>query len=415
MRYNKFKEPSQGGKKCSTYVIAIIILLCLISFLFSESIVTTLPSTHLLGVGRSIQSLSSNEIIGEPVNLTRDIEVVLQEQRRTINAEVLRNYTFPDEKLNFSDIDIRNLSPENNGTPIRSVIVATWRSGSTFLGDVLNSVPGNFYHYEPLLDHGIVQVRGPPLANNALNYISNLLNCNYTDMENYLLYGQDHNWLFTHNTRLWEKCLLYPHLCWNPQFLNKFCALFPFQSMKLVRLRLHLIEELLEDPKLGIRVLLVVRDPRGIMQSRKHRDWCPGQPDCWDPTLLCADLTADYSAAIRLKKKYPDRFRAVRYEDISLNPYKGAQSLLKFFGRHYGPNVKRYLDTHTKRNAGGVSSTFRNSRAAPFHWRSDLSHSEVLSIQRKCVTAMSVWGYVKAHNATHQKTLDPIKKNFILD
>lgn len=108
-------------------------------------------------------------------------------------------------------------------------------------------------------------------------------------------------------------------------------------------------------------------------------------------------------------------FRAVRYEDISLNPYKGAESLLNFFGRYYGPTVKRFLDTHTKINVGGVSSTFRNSRVAPFHWRNDLSHSEVLSIQRKCLTAMSVWGYVKAHNASHQKTFNPITGSFKLD
>lgn len=85
-------------------------------------------------------------------------------------------------------ISFRNLKdfvPESGGTPIRSIIIATWRSGSTFLGDVLNSVPGNYYHYEPLLDHGIVQVRGPPLANTALRYINQLLNCNYTDMGQY--------------------------------------------------------------------------------------------------------------------------------------------------------------------------------------------------------------------------------------
>ncbi|XP_073981438.1 carbohydrate sulfotransferase 1-like [Rhodnius prolixus] len=414
MRYIKIREHNQGGKKFTAYAVGLITILCLISFFVSQSLVTTLPSAPLLGVGRSIQSLSGSEAVSEPANVTRDIEDVLEQQRKIIATE-LKNYHFPAGKFNISAKNLKDFVPESGGTPIRSIIIATWRSGSTFLGDVLNSVPGNYYHYEPLLDHGIVQVRGPPLANTALRYINQLLNCNYTDMDNYLLYGQDHNWLFTHNTRLWDKCLSYPHLCWNPQFLSKFCSIFPFQSMKLVRLRLNLIEALLEDPKLGIRVLLVVRDPRGTMQSRKHRDWCPGQSDCWDPTLLCADLTSDYSAAIRLHKKYPNTFRAVRYEDISLNPYKGAESLLNFFGRYYGPTVKRFLDTHTKINVGGVSSTFRNSRVAPFHWRNDLSHSEVLSIQRKCLTAMSVWGYVKAHNASHQKTFNPITGSFKLD
>jgi hypothetical protein len=51
------------------------------------------------------------------------------------------------------------------------------------------------------------------------------------------------------------------------------------------------------DPKLSffslnVRVLLLVRDPRGTMESRNHRDWCPGNPDCEDPAKLCSDLVS---------------------------------------------------------------------------------------------------------------------------
>ncbi|KAJ8927351.1 hypothetical protein NQ314_020199 [Rhamnusium bicolor] len=60
---------------------------------------------------------------------------------------------------------------------------------------------------------------------------------------------------------------------------------------------------------LNVKVVLLVRDPRGTLQSRKHRDWCPGEPDCDQPNNLCADMVSDYSAAIQLKKRYPDRFR----------------------------------------------------------------------------------------------------------
>ena len=62
---------------------------------------------------------------------------------------------------------------------------------------------------------------------------------------------------------------------------------------------------------LGVRVVLLVRDPRGTLQSRKHRDWCPGNLDCFEPRRLCTDLVADYSAAVRLTMKYPHRFRYV--------------------------------------------------------------------------------------------------------
>ena len=36
------------------------------------------------------------------------------------------------------------------GTPARAIIISTWRSGSTFMGDLLKSHPAAYYHYEPL-------------------------------------------------------------------------------------------------------------------------------------------------------------------------------------------------------------------------------------------------------------------------
>lgn len=45
------------------------------------------------------------------------------------------------------------------------------------------------------------------------------------------------------------------------------------------------------------------------MQSRRHRTWCGGNPDCEDPSRLCEDLVADYKTAEVLLKKYPTRFR----------------------------------------------------------------------------------------------------------
>lgn len=78
---------------------------------------------------------------------------------------------------NCSSLD--DLMMEKGGRPMRSVILATWRSGSTFLGDVLQAHPANFYHYEPLLDFGITQVRGPPMNHRAIKNLYALFNCEY--------------------------------------------------------------------------------------------------------------------------------------------------------------------------------------------------------------------------------------------
>ncbi|XP_046670248.1 carbohydrate sulfotransferase 5-like [Homalodisca vitripennis] len=405
-----YKSRADGLWRRLSTSLFLVMALCLVTLIFTQRLATS-SSIHLT-IGRTIQSWSTNE--AEMANITAEIEEALTEQRNLI-AQEMTDYNYPAGKYNLSARSLKDLVPELGGRPVRSLVLTTWRSGSTFLGEVLNSHPGTFYHYEPLLDYDIVQIRGPPLAVGAIQRLENLLRCNYSNLEHYLEYGQDHTWLFTHNSRLWDRCLIHPHLCWLPQLLSPLCSLFPFQSMKTVRVRLRLIEQFLNDPSLNVRVLLLVRDPRGTMQSRRHRDWCPGQPDCWDPAKLCADLTADYSTAIKFADKYPHTFKTMRYEDLSLDPYSGVKQLFKFFGLDFHPQVKAFLDSHTKTDAGGVSSTFRNSKAAPFHWRQDLTHKEVRAIQRVCRPAMAAWGYQLAHNASHQRDFNPITKHFTLD
>lgn len=153
-------------------------------------------------------------------------------------------------KYNFSYSGVHGLEDlvmELGGKPMRSIIVSTWRSGTTFLGEVLNTIPGTFYHYEPLLNYGIVQIRGPPESKNALSTIKNMLKCDFYGMDTYFEYGKTHLHQFSHNKRLWDHCKYNRELCFDADFTSQFCKLFPFQTMKVVRLRLRLLQEILDD------------------------------------------------------------------------------------------------------------------------------------------------------------------------
>jgi len=303
---------------------------------------------------------------------------------------------------------------EKGGVPVRAMVATTWRSGSTFLGDIMSAHPATYYHYEPLLHYDIVQARSGARAEDAIRTLRDLMHCNYTNLESYLHYGKSHHWLFNHNKRLWPYCIedgpnnYRNSYCWEPSFLNRFCSLFPFQSIKTVRLRLNLTKALVEDPSLNVRVLLLVRDPRGTIQSRKHRDWCPGNPDCDDPAHLCSDLVSDYHAIKQLMKLFPGKYEVFRYEDFSMDPFNNTAKIFEFFGYAVHQKVLDFLDSHTKTNKGGVSSTFRDSKTAPFKWREKLSMAEVVNIQVKCEEAMKLWGYKEVTDADDLLTFDPV-------
>ncbi|CAB4055637.1 unnamed protein product [Lepeophtheirus salmonis] len=207
---------------------------------------------------------------------------------------------------------------EEGGQPLRALIFTTWRSGSTFMGDILTSHPSAFYHYEPLLYIGIRQVResDPGLADQAINVIKSLLHCKYDDLGDYLSYGKKHHWLFNHNERLWNHCL-------NGK---KKGMLESSDSRQNILARSFLDDKSLQN----IKILHIVRDPRGTLQSRKHRDWCPGEPDCYEPKNLCSDLTSDYHSAKELIRDYPNRFMVFRYEDFSNDPFNNSKKSSRF-------------------------------------------------------------------------------------
>lgn len=92
------------------------------------------------------------------------------------------------------------------------------------------------------------QARSSNLAEEGLQVLSNLMSCNYTKLDSYIEYGKTHPWLFNHNWRLWQYCANgKASFCYQPNFLGRFCSIFPIQSIKTVRLRLYLTQKYMQD------------------------------------------------------------------------------------------------------------------------------------------------------------------------
>ena len=71
-----------------------------------------------------------------------------------------------------SEFSINNLLIQRPERPkkLKTMVVTSWRSGSTLIGELLNSYPKSFYTYEPLTLAGIRRVYdGDTLANASIN------------------------------------------------------------------------------------------------------------------------------------------------------------------------------------------------------------------------------------------------------
>lgn len=155
------------------------------------------------------------------------------------------------EFFGYSKEKLNNLTLETKGTPVRRVIVSTYRSGAKFLVEAINSIPGIYYHHEPLMALRKTAIRGPPYDKPALDIMKNLFNCKYTgpEMKKYVNYGKSHEDLLRNNGAYSQICRKYPNYCNNLGLLEPLCKLFPFHLMRTSRLSLDIVGRLLEDDK----------------------------------------------------------------------------------------------------------------------------------------------------------------------
>lgn len=268
-----------------------------------------------------------------------------------------------------------------------SVVLSTWGTGSTFLAEILNSLPGNYPHFEPLQYMENVRVHDSSKSLEAFYVMRQMLKCNYTGLERQ--YTSLDKFVVS-NDRLSEICKAIPKMCINPKFLNAFCRIFPFQSMNLIRLPVEYSEVLLTDPDLNVKIIVLVRDPRDVMISRKQLDWCQDETDCNSSTNLCNDMVSDFNAAQILTQKYPDQFKVVRYEDFSSKPFDKVEEIFDFYGLPFHAKMKDYLKSYTQGNS-----------SQPFEWLHNISSiriDEIQDIQSNCDEAMSLWGYKQINN-----------------
>ena len=172
---------------------------------------------------------------------------IIQELLNKTRSKIRRQVAW----YNYSLIGAHRLEDlviESGGKPLQSIIISSWRSGSTYLGQILNAVPGTYYHFEPLRFYGTRKIRAYSGASLTWTIIKSLINCDYENVENYLNYAHAMGRNFHgHNTRLWDICRRNRLLCADISFLSHFCKLFPFQAMTMVRLRLGIMRKILGD------------------------------------------------------------------------------------------------------------------------------------------------------------------------
>ncbi|NWU44065.1 CHST7 sulfotransferase, partial [Hylia prasina] len=254
---------------------------------------------------------------------------------------------------------------------------ATWRTGSSFLGELFNQHPDVFYLYEPMWHLWQALYPGDALSlQGALrDMLRALFRCDFSVLRLYTAPSG-------HRDRL-EIGLIDGATCEEtcpPRALRELeaeCRKYPVVVIKDVRLlELSALLPLLREPGLNLRVVQLFRDPRAVICQSWLRD------------LLLARRAPDW-----LRRRYTQ----LRYEDLVREPRAELRRLLRFAGLTVPPALEDFVLNMTRGAAYSSDRPFlisaRDAREAVHAWRGRLSRQQVRQVEAACGEAMSILAY----------------------
>ena len=173
--------------------------------------------------------------------------------------------------------------------------------------------------------------------------------------------------------------------------LIPWCRKANHRVTKVLRLSLDNTEKLLRDNS-RLKVIQLIRDPRGILNSQIHTGWFPFSDKSLEKSrnnavVMCSRMLHDIEAGKRLMQLFPNRVQIIHYEDFN-DTIQLAEYLYNFLGMEFSEKYRKHAnttDTNTKtRETDGYHQ---------FSYRNTLSWATVQIIDSVCQNLYRETGY----------------------
>ncbi|NWS75493.1 CHST4 sulfotransferase, partial [Crotophaga sulcirostris] len=350
--------------------------------------------------------------------------------------------------LSFLLIHFQFLPCSNNAltkvkpSPVHILILSSWRSGSSFTGQIFSQHPSVFYLMEPAWHVWVKMYQNSAgvLQMAVRDLIRSVFLCDMSVFDAYMSSQKIKSDLFQWET---SRALCSPPACDSfsrsdiitARDCKTMCSKYPFSlveeacktyshiAVKEVRFfDLKVLYPLLTDPSLNLKIIHLVRDPRAVFRSREKaaselkRDSdivlrsqrTKKETEPYDAMqVICKSHVEIYKAGTQiLPSSLKDRYLMVRYEDIVRDPLARAAQMYRFAELHFTPELQKwvYNITHGK---GQSTHTFdiesRDALRVSQAWRTALPFEKVKKVQNVCMDAMELLGYRLIQSEEEQK------------
>ncbi|KAL9950494.1 hypothetical protein ACROYT_G042993 [Oculina patagonica] len=297
------------------------------------------------------------------------------------------------------------------------VIFGDDRSGTTLLTRMFSEDPNIFSVYEPLwITRNWRQMeRNRDQVKDVTDVVSALMSCRFVDNPTAMKF-------LSHTSRKWAPGLFKnpfqsPPICNETDIEKGNCpspetvpkrvedACLHHYKHSVTKLAIVRVPErklsnifpqiIYDNPDTEIKILHVVRDPRGTLNSRINLGWIkdvgvaknfPG----W-PRGVCEGVVQNVKFGESLEGDLKNHYMRVRYKDIASSPVMTAMKIYKFAGFEMQESLIRWIIQATnpsketlEQEAKKAFSSFRNSTANVEKWRQESPIERTRIIEEEC-------------------------------
>lgn len=335
---------------------------------------------------------------------------------------------------------------EESRRPVHVLVLSSWRSGSSFVGQLFGQHPDVFYLMEPAWHvwMSFTDSTAWKLHMAVRDLLRSVFLCDMSVFDAYMNPGpRKQSSLFQ-----WEqsRALCSSPVCdffsadqiSSPKHCKVLCSQQPFDMvekacrshsyvvLKEVRfLSLQALYPLLTDPSLNLHVVHLVRDPRAVFRSREHTTTelmidshiVLGQhlktikeedQPYYAMKIICKSHVDIAKAMETLPEALQQRYLLLRYEDLVRAPLAQTSRLYKFVGLNFLPHLQTWVHNVTSGKGMGKHAFHTNARNAlnvSQAWRWSLPYEKVSQLQDACGEAMDLLGYLQVRSQQEQGNL----------
>ncbi|XP_072043313.1 carbohydrate sulfotransferase 1-like [Amphiura filiformis] len=273
---------------------------------------------------------------------------------------------------------------------VHLIIIARWRYGSSFTGDIFNNNHDFSYFYEPLRGKqykaDVEKVRNRVINESQITMLHDILKCEFTDKK-YTWWDDEDTNMNCWRSRKFEASVL----CKNSKpsrrvrrnetsrMVEEICRSGKHVAIKTVRVPdLKYLKSIVMDDSLNVKVIQLVRDPRRVYLSRKPIDF----PDM--ELSECDELKNNLKYWKDPPSWLNDRYMLLRYEDLRDEPIEMVQIIYDFLGLLAPEHIKTWLLLNEYSRRTKIKK---------------LNYDEMVHVQEYCMETLLMMGY-KAMNST---------------